>query len=195
MNILSRFWWVILLIVVGLYAVSGMNSLAPLDEQANAAWAQVENQYQRRADLVPNLVETVKGVANFEQKTLTDVTEARARATQITLSPQMLNDPDAVAKFQQAQGALSSSLSRLLVASENYPQLRANDNFTALQSQLEGTENRIAVARKDYIAAVQAYNIRVRTFPGVIWARILGMQPKAEFKADAGAEHAPAVKF
>jgi LemA protein len=192
---LARYWWVVVLLLVGVFVVSGVNTIPTLDEQVNASWAQVQNQYQRRMDLIPNLVETVKGVANFEQKTLTDVTQARASATQMTLSPAMLSDPQAVEKFQQAQGALGSALSRLMVASERYPDLKANQNFSALQSQLEGTENRIAVARKDYIATVRDYNVRVRTFPGVIWAMFYGAKPKAEFAATEGADKAPAVKF
>jgi LemA protein len=192
---LTRYWWVLALVLIGLFVVSGVNTIPTLDEQVNASWAQVQNQYQRRMDLIPNLVETVKGAANFEQKTLTDVIEARSRATQVTLTPEMLNDPEAVKKYQQVQGELGSALSRLLAVSENYPELKANQNFLSLQSQLEGTENRIAVARRDYIATVQAYNVRVRTFPGVIWARIYGARPKAEFAATEGAEKAPAVKF
>jgi LemA protein len=192
---IARYWWVAAIVALILVGISGMNSIAPLQEQVNAAWAQVENQYQRRLDLIPNLVETVKGAANFEQKTLTDVIDARAKATQVTLTPEMLNDPEAVKKFEQVQGEVGSSLSRLLAVSENYPDLKANQNFLALQSQIEGTENRIAVARRDYIAAVQAYNIRVRTFPGVLWARIAGAQPKAEFTASEGADKAPEVKF
>lgn len=195
MPALTRYWWVAALILIGLFVVSGVNTIPTLDEQVNASWAQVQNQYQRRMDLIPNLVETVKGAANFEQKTLTDVVEARARATQVTLTPEMLNDPEAVKKFEQVQGELGSALSRLLAVSENYPDLKANQDFLSLQSQLEGTENRIAVARRDYIAAVQTYNIRVRTFPGVIWARLYGAQPKAEFTASEGAEKPPAVKF
>ncbi|MDR3449118.1 MAG: LemA family protein [Alphaproteobacteria bacterium] len=195
MGLLQRYWWVAALLLVGLFVGSGINTIPTLDEQVKASWSQVENQYQRRMDLIPNLVETVKGEANFEQKTLTDVIDARARATQVTLTPEMLNDPAAVQKFEAVQGQLGSALSRLMAVSENYPDLKANQGFLALQSQLEGTENRIAVARKDYIATVQAYNIRVRTFPGVIWARIYGAQPKAEFAATTGAETPPAVKF
>jgi LemA protein len=192
---MQRYWWIAVLAVIAFFVIGGINSLPPLEEQVSASWAEVQNQYQRRMDLIPNLVETVKGAANFEQKTLTDVIDARARATQITLTPEMLNDPEAVKKFEQAQGELGSALSRLLAVSENYPELKANQNFLTLQSQLEGTENRIAVARRDYITAVQAYNIRIRTFPGVIWARIAGAQPKAEFAASEGADKAPAVKF
>jgi LemA protein len=173
----------------------GVNTIPTLDEQVNAAWAQVENQYKRRADLIPNLVETVKGYATHEKDTLTQVIEARAKATSVTLSPEMLSDPQAVKRFEEAQGALSGALSRLMAVSEQYPQLKANENFLALQSQLEGTENRITVARQDYIQTVQRYNTEVRTFPGRLWAMIYGAKPKATFTAPAGAENAPAVKF
>ena len=174
----------------------GVNAIPTLDENVNQKWAQVQNQYQRRADLIPNLVETVKGYAKHEQATLEGVMEARAKATQVTLSPEMLSDPAAVEKFQQAQGALSASLGRLLAVSENYPNLKADQNFLALQSQLEGTENRITVARQDYTEAVQSYNTQVRTFPGVIWAKIYGAKAKAQFTATTpNAQTAPAVKF
>lgn len=185
-----------LVVIAGFLLLSTMNRIPTLDEQVNTAWAQVQNQYQRRADLVPNLVETVKGYAAFEQKTLTDVIQARANATKVTLTPEMLSDPEAVKKFEQAQGQLGSTLSRLMVVSERYPDLKANEQFIALQSQLEGTENRIAVARKDYIETVQAYNTTVRTFPGMIWAMIRGAHPKATYTATTpGAETAPSVKF
>jgi LemA protein len=189
---------IILIAVIAILALSifsGVNSIPRQDEQVNAAWAEVENQYQRRADLVPNLVETVKGVANFEKTTLTDVIEARANATKITLSPDMLTDPEAVKKFQDAQGALSSTLSRLMVVSEQYPELKANQNFLSLQSQLEGTENRISVARRDYIVAVYNFNITVRSFPTMIWAKITGAHPKANFAASEASNQPPAVKF
>jgi LemA protein len=192
---LTRYWWVIVLVVIGLFISSGINTVPTLDEQVKAAWAQVQNQYQRRMDLIPNLVETVKGYADFERQTLTDVINARANATKITLSPEMLNDPEAFKKFEQTQGALGSALSRLMVVSEKYPDLKANESFLALQSQLEGTENRIAIARRDYINSVQQYNIVVRTFPGRIWAMIYGAQPKPEFSATEGADKPPAVKF
>jgi LemA protein len=181
--------------LIGWFVISGVNSIAPLDEKVNASWAQVENQYQRRMDLIPNLVESVKGYAKFEQQTLTDVINARANATKVTLSPEMLNDPAAVQKFEQAQGSLSSTLSRLMVVSEKYPDLKADQQFLSLQSQLEGTENRISVARKDYIETVQEYNTTVRTFPGLIWAKIYGAKPKPAFTAQGGADKAPAVKF
>ena len=194
---MGRFGLIILavIVVVGLFAFKGINTIPTLDEQVNASWAQVQNQYQRRIDLIPNLVNTVKGAANFEKSTLTDVINARANATKVTLSPEMLSDPAAVQKFEQAQGALGQTLSRLMVVSERYPELKANQQFMALQAQLEGTENRITVARQDYIQTVQQYNTTVRTFPGRLWAMIYGAKPKAAFAATAGAETPPAVKF
>lgn len=191
----GRIWIWVALAAVALFVISGINTIPSLDEKVNAAWAQVENQYQRRMDLVPNLVETVKGYANFEQKTLTDVVNARANATKVTLTADQLSDPEAVKRFEQAQGNLGSALSRLLVVAEQYPDLKANQSFLALQSQLEGTENRIAIARKDYIDTVQQYNTTVRTFPGMIWAKIYGAKPKQVFTATEGAEKPPAVKF
>lgn len=144
----------------------GVNNVPTLEEQAKARWSEVQNQYQRRADLIPNLVETVKGFARQEQEVLTRVVEARAKATQVTIDASQLSDPEAVKRFQEAQAQLSGALGRLLAVSENYPDLKSNANFLALQSQLEGTENRIAVARRDYIGAVQAYNTELRTVPG-----------------------------
>ena len=182
-------------VLAGSLSGCGVNKIPTLDEQVNAAWAQVQNQYQRRADLVPNLVATVKGYATHEKDTLTAVIQARAQATSVTLSPAMLSDPAAVQKFEQSQSQLTSALSHLMVVSEQYPNLKANDNFIALQSQLEGTENRIAVARRDYIQTVQDYNTTVRTFPGLIWAMIYHAKPKAEFTAPAADQTAPAVKF
>jgi len=190
-----KLWLIIIVAAVVLFISSGINTIPTIDERVKGSWAEVQNQYQRRADLIPNLVETVKGYANFEQKTLTDVVEARANATKVTLSPEMLSDPEAMKKFEAAQGQLSSALSRLLVTIEKYPDLKANQNFLALQSQLEGTENRIVIARKDYIETVQGYNITVRTFPGMIWAMIYGAQPKQTFTATEGADKPPAVKF
>jgi LemA protein len=193
---MKRSLWVILgLVAIGLFVFSGINIVPRLDEKVNASWAEVQNQYQRRMDLIPNLVETVKGYANFEQKTLTDVINARASATKVTLTADQLSNPDAVKRFEEAQGQLSSALSRLMVVVEKYPDLKANQNFLALQSQLEGTENRIAISRKDYIGTVQEYNTTVRTFPGVIWAKIYGAKPKTSFAAAEGAERPPAVKF
>ena len=193
--ITRNIWWIAIVAVLGIFVVSGINTIPSLDEKVKASWSEVQNQYQRRSDLIPNLVETVKGYANFEKQTLTDVIEARASATKVTLSPEMLSNPDAMKNFEQAQGNLTSALSRLMVVVEKYPDLKANQNFLALQSQLEGTENRIVIARKDYITVVQEYNTRVRTFPGMIWAKIYGAQPKATFTAIEGAEKPPAVKF
>ena len=150
----------------------GVNTIPTLEEQAKAAWSQVQNQYQRRAELIPNLVETVRGYAKQEREVLTQVIEARAKATQIQVNPGQLTDPEALRKFQEAQSQLSGALGRLIAVSENYPDLKSNQNFLALQSQLEGTENRISVARRDYIQAVQSYNTEVRTFPGRLWAMI-----------------------
>lgn len=195
MGLSKRGWIVAILALVALFIVSGINTIPTQEEKVSAAWAEVENQYQRRTDLIPNLVETVKGYANFEQKTLTDVINARASATQVKLSPEMLSDPEAVKKFEAVQGNLTSSLSRLMAVSERYPDLKANQNFMSLQSQLEGTENRITIARRDYIEVVQHYNILVRTFPGRIWAMIYGAKPKQPFTATAGSDKPPAVKF
>jgi LemA protein len=159
----------------------GYNEFQSLDEQVTAAWAEVLSQYQRRADLIPNIVATVKGEANFEQETLTKVIEARAKATSIQATPELVNDPAAFNRFQQAQGELSSALSRLLVVTENYPNLRANQALQDLRVQLEGTENRITVARNKFIAAVQAYNTKVRSVPTNFTAMIFGYKPKASF--------------
>ena len=191
----SHGWWIGIVLVVGIFFINGMNTIPTQDEQVKAAWSQVENQYQRRMDLIPNLVSTVKGYANFEQKTLTDVIEARASATKVTISSDIINNPEAMKKFEQVQGTLGTALSHLMAVTENYPNLKANQQFLELQSQLEGTENRISVARRDYIQAVQAYNVTIRTFPGVVWAHIYGATVKQEFTADQGAEQAPAVKF
>ncbi len=192
-------WILIGIVVVIFLAVSWYtsiyNKLVTLDEQVTQAWSQVENQYQRRADLIPNLVETVKGVANFEKETYTAVAEARAKVNQINITPQMLSDQNAFAKFQQAQDQLGSALSRLLVTVERYPQLKANENFLQLQAQLEGTENRIAVERMKYNRVVQEYNTYIRKFPSNIIANMNGFREKAYFKAQAGAEKAPKVKF
>lgn len=196
MDFLKRHgWWIAILVFVGAMLVNGMNTIPTQDEKVKAAWSQVENQYQRRMDLVPNLVNTVKGYADFEQKTLTAVIDARANATKVTISADIINNPETMKKFEQTQGALESALSRLLAVSENYPNLKANQQFMALQSQLEGTENGIASARRDYIEAVQDYNTIVRTFPGVVWARVYGVSAKQTFTATAGAEQAPVVKF
>ncbi|MBD8905142.1 LemA family protein [Methylorubrum zatmanii] len=174
-----------------------LNRVPSLEEQAKSAWSEVQNQYQRRADLIPNLVETVKGYAKQEQDTLTRVTEARAKATSIQVDAGTVNDPEKFKQFQEAQNQLSGALGRLLASVEAYPDLKSNQNFLALQSQLEGTENRIAVARRDYIQAVQAYNTEIRTIPGR-W--IAGWfypeaKPMETFTATAGSERAPNVKF
>lgn len=175
----------------------GVNNIPTYEEQAKAAWSQVQNQYQRRADLIPNLVETVKGAADFEKETLQAVVEARSKVAQTTLPPDVLHDPAAFKAYEQNQAALTSALSRLLVVVERYPDLKANQNFLALQSQLEGTENRIAVARRDYIASVQKYNTELKTFPGRLWAMTLyaGSEPMQNFTASEAAQAAPTVKF
>jgi LemA protein len=183
------------LLLLPLLTACGINTIPTLDEKVNADWAQVQNQYQRRADLIPNLVETVKGYAKQEQDVLVAVTEARAKVGQMQLPPDVLTNPDAFKQFEQNQAQLTGALSRLMVVVEKYPELKSNQNFLALQSQLESTENRIAVARRDYIQAVQAYNTEIRTFPGRLWAMIYGSQPKASFTAAAGAEQAPKVTF
>ena len=173
----------------------GVNVIPTLEEQAKGAWSQVQNQYQRRAELIPNLVETVRGFARQEREVLTQVIEARAKATQVQVNVDQLTDPEAVRRFQEAQAQLSGALGRLIAVSENYPDLKSNQNFLALQSQLEGTENRIAVARRDYIQAVQAYNTEVRTFPGRLWAMVYGAQPMATFTATEEQQRPPQVKF
>ena len=175
----------------------GYNTIPTKEEAAKARWAEVQNQYQRRADLVPNLVATVQGYAKQEKEVLTQVTEARAKATAIHLDASDLTDPDKVKALQEAQAQLSGALGRLLAVSENYPELKSNQNFLALQSQLEGTENRIAVARRDYIAAVQDFNTSLRTFPTVLWANTVfsGTKPMVPFTAEAEAQSAPKVKF
>ena len=178
-------------------ASCGVNTIPTLEETAKARWSDVENQYQRRADLIPNLVATVQGYAKQEKDVLVAVTEARAKATSIHIDANDLTDPAKVKAVQDAQNALSGALGRLLAVSENYPDLKSNANFLALQSQLEGTENRIAVARRDYIGAVQAYNTELRTFPGVIWASTFYShnKPMAEFTATPESQVAPKVKF
>jgi len=190
---------VIVLILVGVivWGVGVNNQLVQAEQGVNEKWAQVQNVYQRRADLIPNLVETVKGFAAQERTVLEEVIKARASATQIKVTPELINDPAALKKFQQAQGELSGALSRLLVTVERYPELKSNANFLALQSQLEGTENRIAVARRDYIEAVRAYNTELKTFPGMLWAMTVfrGNKPMAEFTANDAAQTAPQVKF
>ncbi len=186
------------LLLVTLLTGCGINNIPSYDEQVKSAWAQVENQYQRRADLIPNLVETVKGYARQEQETLTAVIEARAKATSIQVDANTLDDPAKLRQFEQAQDQLSGALSRLMVVVERYPDLKSNQNFLALQSQLEGTENRIAVARRDFIAAVQRYNTEIRTFPGRIWHTLMysDMPIRETFQATSeNAEQAPQVQF
>lgn len=180
---------IVLLIV---WSVGGVNGLVRQDEEVSAAWAQVQNQYQRRMDLIPNLVSTVKGYAAHEKETLQAVIEARANATKIQVN---LDNAKQFQEYMDAQSGLSSALSRLLAVSESYPNLKANQNFLALQDQLEGTENRITVARKDFIAVVRRFNQTVRTFPGVIWAMISGLHAKPTFDAVADAQRAPRVAF
>lgn len=189
-----------LLIILGLvvlllfWGCGSYNGLVSEDETVKNAWNKVQSDYQRRADLIPNLVNTVKGEANFERGTLNDVINARARATSTQINPENLT-PENIEKFQQAQSQLSGSLSRLLVTVEQYPNLRANDAFRNLQTQLEGTENRIKVSRNDFNDAVQRYNTKVRTFPTNIFAGIMGFSPRAGFQADAGTQNAPNVNF
>ena len=175
----------------------GVNSIPTKEEAVKASWGEVENQYQRRADLVPNLVATVQGFAKQEQDVLIGVTEARAKATSVNIDPTKLTDPAAMAQFEAAQGQLSSALGRLMVVVEKYPELKSNENFLALQSQLEGTENRIAIARRDYNQSVQSYNTEIRTFPSLIAAKVIyGSEPITPFKATtANAETAPKVTF
>jgi LemA protein len=198
MNRIASSVGAVLAMVMGVtLAGCGYNTIPTLEEQAKARWSDVQNQYQRRADLIPNLVATVQGYAAQEKSVLTAVVEARAKATQVKVDASQLTDPDKLRAFQEAQNQLSGALGRLLAVSENYPDLKSNANFLALQSQLEGTENRIAVARRDYIEAVRAYNTALRTFPTVIWAKTAfsGNKPMAEFTANEGAEKPPQVKF
>ena len=178
-------------------AACGYNTIPTLEEQAKARWADVQNQYQRRADLIPNLVATVQGYAKQEKDVLTSVIEARAKATSVKIDASQLTDPEKLKQFQDAQNQLTGALGRLIAVSENYPDLKSNQNFLALQSQLEGTENRIAVARRDYIESVRTYNVALRTFPTMIWASTVfrSSKPMAEFAANDGAQTPPAVKF
>jgi len=188
----------IFVVILGLLLFMGIstnNGLVEREENVESAWAQVENQYQRRADLIPNLVNTVRGAADFEQETLTAVIEARSQATSINVSADDLNDPAKIQQFQQAQQQLSGALSRLLVSVERYPELRANSNFRDLQAQLEGTENRIATERKRFNDAAQGYNTSIRKFPTSLIASIGGFERKAYFEAEQGAEQAPTVDF
>jgi LemA protein len=187
----------VLALLLPLLSACGFNTIPTNEENAKAAWSEVLNQYQRRADLIPNLVETVKGYAAHERETLEAVVAARAAATQVQINADNLTDPTAIAAFQAAQGELSGALSRLLAVVENYPDLKASQNFLALQAQLEGTENRIAVARRDYIDAVRVYNTALRTFPTIIWTWIwfTDAEPYATFTIDAEDQQPPAVTF
>src|SRR5882672_9335071 len=194
----SRIRATIAVVLLGLLvSACGYNPIPTLEEQAKAKWADVQNNYQRRADLIPNLVATVQGYAKQEKDVLTSVIEARAKATQIKIDASQLTDPDKLKQFQDAQNQLSGALGRLLAVTENYPDLKSNQNFLALQSQLEGTENRIATARRDYIESVRAYNTELKTFPGVLWAATAfrSNKPMAEFAATEGAQTPPQVKF
>jgi len=197
---MKKGWIILIVLIVVLLMIFSFfkktyNSLVTMEENVNQSWAQVGNQYQRRADLIPNLVETVKGYAAHEKETFMAVTEARAKVGQMSISPEVLNNPAAFQQFQQAQGALSSALSRLMVVVEKYPDLKANQNFLALQSQLEGTENRIAVERKRFNQAVQGYNTTIRRFPTNMLAGMYGFEKKLYFEAQPGAETVPDVKF
>jgi LemA protein len=187
---------VIVIAIIALIATN-INNVPKLDENVKTSWSQVQNQYKRRADLIPNLVSTVKAYASHEKSTLTEVTQARANVGKINLTPEMLSNPQLFQQFQQAQGALSSALSKLMLVVERYPELKANKNFLALQSQLEGTENRISVARRDYIETVRLYNLELRTFPGKIVAAIIypEAQIKETFTASPQEQEAPKVNF
>lgn len=192
--------WIVLIVIIGVvlfliaWAVGINNKLVTKEEGVNSQWANVENVYQRRLDLIPNLVNTVKGVADFEKQTLTDVIEARAKATSVQINPKNL-DEGSIQRFQEAQNGVSAALGRLMVVVEKYPELKATQNFSELQAQLEGTENRITVERKKFNETAQAFNTYVRKFPNVIFAGMFGFEQKAYFKSAEGAEKAPEVKF
>ena len=188
------FFYLIGLVMISSLSSCGYNTMVQKDENVEAQWANVQNAYQRRADLVPNLVNTVKGAANFEQETLTRVIEARAKATSVNISPDNLT-PENIERFQQAQGELSGALSRLLVSVERYPELKANQNFLELQAQLEGTENRIAVERRKFNESVQDYNSYIRSFPRNFIAGMFDFEKKGYFEAEASAQQAPKVEF
>ena len=192
----NKFFWIIIAIVAVLFfwVKGAYNEMVTLDEGVNTAWSQVENQYQRRMDLIPNLVNTVKGYAAHEKETLEGVVNARAEATKTTIDPSNLNE-ETLKRFQAAQGELSSALSRLMVVVERYPELKANQNFSELQAQLEGTENRISVERKRFNEIAQGYNTYIRKFPNNILSGMFGFQTKAYFSAESGAEKAPSVEF
>jgi len=194
---MRKFWAAVMVLAAATLSGCGYNDIQRSDEQVKSAWSEVLNQYQRRADLIPNLVNTVKGFAAQEQQVLLGVTEARSRVGSIQATPELLNDPAAFRRFQEAQGAMSSALSRLLVVAENYPQLKSDANFRDLQAQLEGTENRIAVARNRYIKSVEQYNVTVRQFPSNLTAMAFGYKQKANFAVENEREisKAPKVDF
>ena len=197
MNVKKNLGWIIpvgIIVVLVMWAIGGYNGMVKMDEQVQNKWANVETQYQRRADLIPNLVSTVKGYAKHEQQTLEDVVKARSEATQLKVDAENLT-PEKLAAFQKAQSGVSSALGRLLAVAENYPDLKANQNFLELQSQLEGTENRITVARKDFNDAAKSYNQSIRQFPRNILAGMFGFEKKSYFEAEAGSEKAPKVEF
>ena len=197
MNIKKNLGWIIpvgIIVILVIWAISGYNGMVKMDEQVQNKWANVETQYQRRADLIPNLVSTVKGYAKHEQQTLENVVKARSEATQVKVDAENLT-PEKLAAFQKAQSGVSSALGRLLAVAENYPDLKANQNFLELQSQLEGTENRITVARKDFNDAAKSYNQSIRQFPKNILAGMFGFEKKSYFEAEAGSEKAPKVEF
>ena len=197
MNIKKNLGWIIpvaIVVVIVLWAIGGYNGMVKMDEQVQNKWANVETQYQRRADLIPNLVSTVKGYAKHEQQTLEDVVKARSEATQVKVDAEKLT-PEKLAAFQKAQSGVSSALGRLLAVAENYPDLKANQNFLELQSQLERTENRITVARKDFNDTAKSYNQAIRQFPKNILAGLFGFEKKSYFEAEAGSEKAPKVEF
>ena len=197
MSIKKNLGWIIpvgILVVIVLWAIGGYNGMVKMDEQVQNSWANVETQYQRRADLIPNLVSTVKGYAKHAQQTLEDVVKARSEATQVKVDAENLT-PEKLAAFQKAQSGVSSALGRLLAVAENYPDLKANQNFLELQSQLEGTENRITVARKDFNDTAKSYNQAIRQFPKNILAGMFGFEKKSYFEAEAGSEKAPKVEF
>lgn len=197
MNIKKNLGWIIpvaIVVVIVLWAIGGYNGMVKMDEQVQNKWANVETQYQRRADLIPNLVSTVKGYAKHEQQTLEEVVKARSEATQLKVDAENLT-PEKLAAFQKAQSGVSSALGRLLAVAENYPDLKANQNFLELQSQLEGTENRITVARKDFNDTAKSYNQAIRQFPKNILAGLFGFEKKSYFEAEAGSEKAPKVEF
>ena len=197
MNVKKNLGWIIpvgIIVILVIWAISGYNGMVKMDEQVQNKWANVEAQYQRRADLIPNLVSTVKGYAKHEQQTLENVVKARSEATQVKVDAENLT-PEKLAAFQKAQSGVASALGRLLAVAENYPDLKANQNFLELQSQLEGTENRITVARKDFNDAAKSYNQSIRQFPKNILAGMFGFEKKSYFEAEAGSEKAPKVEF